>query len=494
MPATDRRPGSAPSAAWLISGAFRVLSAGETALTDPCQMTAEALVAAFAGRRLSPVEATKAVLARIERHAPTFNTFTLVDADRALDQARAAELRYGAGTPLSAIDGVPTTIKGLSGVLGWPNQRGSRLIDPVPTTDEASWVARLREAGVVMLGLTTSPEFGWKGLTDSPLTGITRNPWNPERTPGGSSGGAAVAAACGFGPLHQGSDGAGSIRIPAAFTGVFGIKATFGRVPSYPSSAFRTVSHTGPITRTVRDGALMLNILQRPDHRDPTALPFGGTDWLDGIEAGARDVRIGYSPTLGGRAKLHPDVRARVDAAVKTLAAIGAKVEEVDPDLPDHADSMLVMWSAAAAKLESMLPQDRLHLADPGFRAMAAIGRRQSTNDWLAADAVRIAMGRAMGAFLQRFDVLVTPTMPIPAFKAGQDLSEPGQATWMDWSPFSYPFNMTRQPAASVPCGFASDGLPVGLHIVGRMYDEAMVLRVARAYEHAMPPVFPKLG
>lgn len=456
-------------------------------------MTAEALVASFSRRRLSPVEVTRAVLARIERHAGRFNVFALVDAERALAVAAAAEQRYAAGTPLSAIDGVPTTIKGLSNVLGWPNRRGSKVIDPAPATEEGSPVARLREAGAVLIGLTTSPEFGWKGLTDSPLTGITRNPWNPDRTPGGSSGGAAVAAACGFGALHQGSDGAGSIRIPAAFTGVFGIKATFGRVPAYPSSAFRTVSHNGPLTRTVRDSALMLNILQRPDYRDPTALPFTDQDWLDGIEAGARDVRIGYSPTLGGRAKLHPDVAARVEAAVKTLAAIGAQVEQVDPDLPDHAEAMLVLWSVAAAKLETMLPQDRLGLVDPGFRAMAAIGRRYSTNDWLAADAVRIAMGRAMGAYHQRFDVLVTPTMPIPAFTAGQDLSEPGQATWMDWSPFSYPFNMTRQPAASVPCGFASDGLPVGLHIVGRMYDEAMVLRVARAYERAMPPIFPKL-
>lgn len=462
-------------------------------MSDPCLMSAEALSAAFAKRRLSPVEATSAVLARIDQHAARLNVFSLVDANEAFAQARASEQRYAAGTALSPIDGVPTTIKGLSNVQGWPNRRGSKLIDPVPASEEGSAVARLREAGVVMLGLTTTPEFGWKGLTDSPLTGITRNPWNLDRTPGGSSGGAAVAAACGFGTLHQGSDGAGSIRIPAAFTGVFGIKATFGRVPSYPSSAFRVVSHTGPMARTVRDAALMLNVLQRPDPRDPTGLPFTGTDWLEGIEAGVRGVRIAYSPTLGGRATLHPDVRTRVDAAVRTLAAIGARVEETDPVLPDHAEAMLVLWSVAAAKLETQLPQDRLGLADPGFRAMAEIGRRYGTNDWLAADAVRMAMGRAMGEFHRRFDVLVTPTMPIPAFAAGQDLSESGQRTWMDWSPFSYPFNMTRQPAASVPCGFSGDGLPVGLHIVGRMYDETMVLRVARAYERAMPPVFPKL-
>lgn len=456
-------------------------------------MTAEALSQAFASRRLSPVEATKAAIARIRRHDAKFNAFSRVEEEGALVQARESEARHSKGQALSAIDGIPTTIKGLSNVLGWPNQRGSKLIDPVPATEEGSPVRNLRAAGAVFIGLTTTPEFGWKGLTDSPLTGITRNPWNVERTPGGSSGGAAVAAACGFGTLHQGSDGAGSVRIPAAFTGVFGIKATFGRIPSYPASPFRAVSHIGPLTRTVRDAALMMNVLQKPDPRDPTGLPYDGRDWLGGIESGMRGIRVGYSRTLGGRAKVHPDVAARVEAAVKTMAAIGAEVEEVDPALPDHAEAMMVMWSTAAAKLRTMLPQDRLDRLDAGLKDMMAIGQRYTLNDWYAADAVRIAMGRAMGEFHQRFDVLVTPMMPLPAFKAGQDLSEPGQKTWMDWSPFTYPFNMTGQPAASVPCGFASDGLPVGLHIVGPMYAEAMVLRVARGFERAMPPVFPKL-
>jgi len=462
-------------------------------VSDPSLMTAESLSDAFARRLLSPVEATQAVIARIRRHDQGVNAFTLVDEPGALGQARAAEQRYVAGQRLSPIDGVPTTIKGLSSVLGWPNQRGSKLIDPVPSTEEGSPVRNLRAAGAVFIGLTTSPEFGWKGLCDSPLTGITRNPWNRERTPGGSSGGAAVAAACGFGALHQGSDGAGSVRIPAAFTGVFAIKPSFGRVPAYPASPFRTVSHIGPITRTVRDAALMLNALQMPDPRDPTGLPYDGRDWLGGIESGLRGVRIGYSRTLGGRAQVHPDVAARVEAAVKTMAAIGAEVEETDPALPDHAEAMMILWSTAAAKLRTMLPQDRLNLLDPGLQEMMEIGRRYTLDDWYGADAVRIAMGRVMGAFHERFDVLVTPMMPIPAFAAGQDLSEKGQRSWMDWSPFTYPFNMTRQPAASVPCGFASDGLPVGLHIVGRMYDEGMVLRVARGFERAMPPIFPKL-
>jgi aspartyl-tRNA(Asn)/glutamyl-tRNA(Gln) amidotransferase subunit A len=463
-------------------------------VSDPCEMTAEAMVAAFAARRLSPVEAAAAALARIRLQDGAVNAFSFIDEAGAYAAARAAEARYAAGAPLSPIDGVPTTIKGLSPVRGWVNRRGSRVTDAVPSTEDGSPVQALRAAGAVFLGLTTTPEFGWKGLTDSPLTGITRNPWDTTRTPGGSSGGAAVAAACGFGVLHQGSDGAGSVRIPAAFTGVFAIKASFGRVPAYPASPFRSVSHIGPITRTVRDAALMLTVLQAPDPRDPTRLPPGPADWRDGIEAGVRGLRIGYSRTLGGRAVVHPDIVTRVEAALASLAALGAVVEPADPDLPDHAEAMLVLWSTAAARLRRLLPPDRLDQLDPGLIAMMEIGAGYGLDDWYEADAVRIAMGRAMGAYHQRFDLLATPMMPIPAFAAGQDLSAPGQRTWMDWSPFTYPFNMTGQPAASVPCGFSGDGLPVGLHLVGPLHGEAVVLRAARAYERAMPPVFPTLG
>ncbi len=462
-------------------------------MNDPCLMTAEDLGGAFAARRLSPVEVTQAVLARIERHGAPVNAFTRVDAEGALAQARAAETRYAAAAPLSPIDGIPTTIKALNYVKGWPCQRGSKLIDATPVTEDAPVTARLREAGAVLIGHTTSPEFGWKGLCDSPLTGITRNPWDLAHSPGGSSGGAAVAAACGFGTLHQGSDGAGSIRIPAAFTGIFGIKANFGRVPVYPASAYRTVSHVGPMTRTVRDSALMLNIIQRPDPRDPTALPYDGRDWLAGIDAGVRGLKLGYSPSLG-RHKVHGDVSARVDAAAKTLAALGAIVEQADPDLPDCTHAELVIWSSATAKLHATLPQDRLGALDPGFRAMAEIGKRWTMSDWYDADVVRIALGRALEFYFRRFDALITPMMPIPALKAGQDLDDPAtEKTWLDWSPFSYPFNITGHPAASIPCGFTAAGLPVGLQIVGRLHDEAGVLRIARGFERAMPPVFPKL-
>src|ERR1043166_6953412 len=267
---------------------------------DLALWSATALADAFRRKTVSPVEATQAALARIERLDGQLNAFILVDRDGALAAAKASEARWRNGEPLGPVDGVPTSIKDIVLTKGWPTLRGSKTVDPQqPWTEDAPAVARLREAGAVFLGKTTTPEFGWKAIGDSPLTGITRNPWNLERTPGGSSAGAAAACAVGIAPLNLGTDGAGSIRIPEAFTGVFGIKATFGRVPAYPASPLGLLSNVGPMTRHVRDAALLLNVLFRPDHPDPYGLPPHGRDWLDGIEDGVRGLRIAYSPDLG---------------------------------------------------------------------------------------------------------------------------------------------------------------------------------------------------
>src|SRR6202023_344771 len=262
--------------------------------------SAEALSGLYRKRALSPVEAAEILFARIEALQPQLNAFCIVDRDGALTAARASEQRWRQSTPLSPLDGVPVTIKDLVLMRGLPSLRGSKLTDPAQDwSEDGPAVARLREAGAVILGKTTPPEFGWKAIGDSPLTGITRNPWNLGHTPGGSSAGAAAACAAGIAPLHVGSDGAGSIRIPSAFTGIFGIKATFGRVPAYPASPLGLLSNVGPMTRHVRDAALLLNTLSRPDHRDPHALPPDDRDWLDGIEDGVRGLRIAYSPDLG---------------------------------------------------------------------------------------------------------------------------------------------------------------------------------------------------
>jgi len=412
-----------------------------------------------------------------------------------LATARESERRWQRREPAGRLDGVPVTIKDLMLMRGFPTLRGSRLVDPDQDwSEDAPAVARLREAGAVILGKTTTPEFGWKALGDSPLTGITRNPWDLSRTPGGSSAGASAACTAGIGALHLGSDGAGSIRIPAAFTGVFGLKPSFGRVPAYPLSAMGLLAHLGPMARTVGDAALMLTVLSQPDHRDPYALPPDDTDWCEGIEDGVRGWRIAYSPTLG-HAKVDPDIAAAVAGTARRFEALGAIVEEVDAIFPSPREALFILWAVGAAKLLDVYSRDKRALVDPGLVATADEGKRISAVDYLGADLVRTALGQQMAAFHQKYDLLLTPMMPIPALPVGQDLNDPAtERHWIDWSPFSYPFNMTRQPAASIPCGLTRVGLPIGLQIVGPLYADASVLRAARAFETTQPERRPPLA
>ncbi len=300
--------------------------------------------------------------------------------------------------------------------------------------------------------------------------------------------------AAGIGPLHLGSDGAGSIRIPCAFTGLFGLKPSFGRVPAYPLSPMGLLAHIGPLARTVADAALMLTVLSAPDHRDPYALPPEERDYLDGLEDGVRGWRIAYSPTLG-YARVDPEITAAVAEAVRHFEALGAIVEEVDAIFPSPREAIFTLWAAGAALLLSAYPADKRALVDPGLVATAAEGERIGAVDYLRADLVRTALGQQMAAFHQKYDLLLTPTMPIPALPVGQDLNDPTtERHWIDWSPFSYPFNMTRQPAASIPCGLTRSGLPIGLQIVGPLYADDRVLRAARAFEATQPDRRPPLA
>jgi aspartyl-tRNA(Asn)/glutamyl-tRNA(Gln) amidotransferase subunit A len=460
--------------------------------TDLALLSAADLAAGYRDRRFSPVEVIDAVLARIARLDPRLNAFRLVDGEAARAAARESEARWRRGEPAGLLDGVPTTVKDLVITRGWPTLRGSRTISAdQPWTEDAPAVARLREAGAILIGKTTTPEFGWKGVTDSPLTGITRNPWNPDHTPGGSSGGAAVAAAAGMGALHIGTDGGGSIRIPASFTGIFGLKPTFGRVPAYPASPFGTLAHLGPMTRTVGDGALMLTVLAGPDSRDWYALPPTGTDYRAGLEDGVAGLRIAYAPTIA-KAPVEPAVAAAVAAAARLFAELGAVVEEVDPGLPDSAETFRRHWyPGAAAVLQAYSPAQRSAM-DPGLVEIAAEGAALGLLDHLAAVKQREALGQTMNRFHRRWDLLLLPTMPLTAFAAGSEVpAAGGAARWIDWTPFTYPFNLTRQPAASVPCGLSPDGLPIGLQIVGPLYQDGLVLRAARAFERARPFALP---
>jgi aspartyl-tRNA(Asn)/glutamyl-tRNA(Gln) amidotransferase subunit A len=450
--------------------------------------SAAALTERYRKRDLSPVEATNLSLDRLDALQPKLNAFCIVDRDGALAVARASEERWRHGEPSGPLDGVPVTIKDLMLMRGFPTLRGSHLVDrDQDWSEDTPAVARLREAGAVILGKTTTPEFGWKALGDSPLTGITRNPWDLSRTSGGSSAGAAAAAAAGIGAMHLGSDGAGSIRTPSCFCGTFGLKPSFGRVPAYPPSPLGLLSHHGPMARTVADAASMLTVIARPDHRDPYGLPADDRDWRDGIEGGVKGWRVAFSPDLG-YARVDAEIANAVAAAARQFEALGAVVEQVGQIFDAPRDALFTLWTAGQAALLKTFPDERKRLVDPGLLEMAAAGEEFSAADWVQADLVRNALGRQMGAFHQRYDLLLTPTMPIPALPAGQDLNDPVvERHWIDWSPFSYPFNMTRQPAASICCGLTSAGLPIGLQIVGPLYADDRVLRAARAFEETQP-------
>jgi aspartyl-tRNA(Asn)/glutamyl-tRNA(Gln) amidotransferase subunit A len=454
---------------------------------DLCSLSATQLVEGYRTRTFSPVEVATEVLKRIAERNPQLNAFNLVS-EQILEHARQSEARWLSGLPKGLLDGVPVSIKDIILTKGWPTLRGSKTVDAKgPWNDDAPATARLREHGAILLGKTTTPEFGWKGVTDSPLTGITRNPWDPSKTPGGSSGGAAAAVAAGMGPLAVGTDGGGSIRIPCSFTGLFGIKASFGRVPAWPLSPFGTVAHVGPITRTVTDAALMLNVLAQPDARDWHALPYDPRDWRMDLEQGVRDLRIAWSPDLG-YAKVDADVAAVVKSAIKVFEDLGAKVEEKHPGFDNPGPVFQTHWFSGAAFLLQAFSDEQKSKIDPGLIEVAAQGEKIGAHELLDAQQKRGALGAHMNLFHRDYDLLLTPTLSVAAFEAGSECPRTsGGKRWTDWTPFTYPFNLTQQPAASIPCGFTKAGLPVGLQIVGPKYADALVLRAARSFESARP-------
>ena len=456
---------------------------------DLALMTACELRELYRRRDLSPVEATQAALEQIEARNPELNAFLLVDAEGALAAARESEQRWRKDEPRGLLDGVPTSVKDILLTKGWPTLRGSRAVDPnQPWDEDAPGVARVREAGAVLLGKTTTPEFGWKGVTDSPLTGITRNPWNPEKTPGGSSGGAAAAVATGMGALAFGTDGGGSIRIPAGFTGIFGHKPSFGRVPAYPLSPFGTVAHVGPMTRSVADAALMLKVISRPDPRDPYALPPEDSDYLADLDRGVKGLRIAFSPNLGGK-PVDLEVAALVEGAAQRFDELGATVELAEPEMPDCGEIFRTLWFAGAGYVLAGLTQAQREFLDPGFLEIASAGAEITLHQHIAAVRAREDFSKTMKTFhWQGWDLLLTPSLPIPAFGVGLEKPpEQGERRWVDWTPFTYPFNLTGQPAASIPCGLTEAGLPVGLQIVGPQFADAQVLQAAAAFEAAAP-------
>lgn len=463
----------------------------ENTPTDLADLTAAELLEGYAAGQFTPVDATEAALARIEERDGDINAFVLVDRESALASAEQSAARWKTGETLGIGDGVPTSIKDIFLTKGWPTLRGSTLIDQNGTWDaDAPCVARLRETGAVLLGKVTTPEFAWKGVTDSIRHGITGNPWDPTTTAGGSSGGSSAAVAAGMGAWSVGTDAGGSVRIPASFTGTFALKPTFGQVPMYPASPFGTLAHAGPMTRTAKDAAMLMDVIAGFDSRDWHALPSPVGSYSAELEDGVKGLRIAFSPTLGFIDN-DPEVERLVRQAVKVLEDAGAIVEEVDPGFEDPIEAFHVLWFTGAGKVVSAYGPGALEAVDPDLRAGIEEYADATAQDFLDATAVRMDLGVQMGAFHETYDLLVTPTMPITAFDNTRQAPEGWKSNlWTSWTPFTYPFNMTQQPASSVPCGVASDGLPVGLQFVGARTQDPLVMRASRAYEVASGEAF----
>jgi aspartyl-tRNA(Asn)/glutamyl-tRNA(Gln) amidotransferase subunit A len=460
--------------------------------TDPTLMSAEELLGHYARRSLSPVEVLQAVTERVARHNPSLNAFAVLT-PQALAAAGASEARWRVGRPSGLLDGVPCTVKDLVDLAGHPTRRGSRLSDTAPVTDDAPSVAGLKTEGAVVIGKTTTTEYGWKSPGDCPLHGITRNPWNSQHTPGGSSSGAGAAAAAGFGPLHLGTDAGGSIRIPAAWCGVVGLKPTFGRVPLWPLGAFSSVAVAGPMTRGVRDAALMLSAMARYDLRDPYCLPDDRRDWRDGIEDGVAELRVAVLRRPGFDAPVDWEGIAAVEQAARLLMEAGAEVEEADPGLPDTRDIFGRIWGVALARLVNSFPETRRHMLDPGLLDVARALSGMSAIEFLDGDAMRLAAAHTMARFHQKYDLVLCPTVPSAAPMADAPAGDPMQALWTQWAPWTFAFNLTRQPAISVPMGFTAAGLPRAVQLAAPMYRDDIVLRAARTLEVAQPFSMPDL-
>ena len=463
--------------------------------TDLCFTPGVGLAELIRRRALSPVEIMRSVLARIEQINPHVGAYVVVHAERALGEAQAAERAVMTGAPLGPLHGVPISIKDNLWTAGERVTYGSRLLADFVAQEDAPSVGRLRAAGAIVVGRTNLPEFAWRGSTDNRLFGESRNPWDLSKTPGGSTGGGAAAVAAGLAPLALGSDGAGSIRIPAAFCGLVGLKPTFGRVPMYPAAGGNElVAHVCPLARTVRDAALMMNAIARHDPRDAWALPDDGVDYLAacddplGGDRGRAPLRIAWSPNLGF-APVEPETCEIAEAAARAFTELGLSLEEASPDLGDPSTILQTLYGGAQAGSHAARSAEQKAQMDPELVAYAEAWSRLSVVDYLKAVSARQALVDSLRRFFERFDLLLTPTLCLPAFSLG--MVGPAEVagrkvTHLGWT-LCYPFNYSGQPAISVPAGFTAGGLPVGLQIIGRRLEDALVMRAAAAFETLRP-------
>ena len=456
---------------------------------DIAWMPATEMAIAIRSKKLSPVEVARALLARIEAINPALNAYCLVTPEMAMAAAREAEAAVMRGDALGPLHGVPVSIKDLFDVKGLPTTKGSLLYKDHIANGWEYCAKRLIDAGGVHLGKTNTPEFGFIPMTENRLFGATNNPWDLTRTPGGSSGGAAAAVAAGLGPIALSSDGGGSIRIPASFCGVFGIKPTYGRIPRNPGG-WTTMTHRGSTTRTVADAALALDVMAGHEPEDPFSIVDYPGSFLDELERGVKGLRVAWSADLGF-APVEPEVRAICETAAKRFADLGCTVEEATPGFPNPSADLTFFTVAATADAVwlSELTDDQRALLDEPARQFSAFGRQTTGMQLIQAERRRMAIWQTMQRFHEQYDLLLTPVLSCTAFPTGQPPAAIAgkEIPQFGWMTYTNPFNLTGQPAASVPCGFDSTGLPVGLQIIGRAYEDSLVLRAARAFEQAQP-------
>ncbi|MBB6409106.1 amidase [Mesorhizobium sangaii] len=443
------------------------------------RLTASELAGLYLKRQASPVDVVQAVLTRAASINARFNAFAFLDDEGAIAAAKASERRWLDGAALGPLDGIPATIKDLMTVKNWPTRFGSGVTAGARSQADAPSVAALRAKGVLLVGATTTPEFGWKAVTDSPMFGATSNPWNPALTCGGSSGGAAVAARTGCGNLHLGTDGGGSVRIPAAFTGVVGHKPSFGRVPYYPPSAFGTLGHLGPIARTVEDATLMLDAMTVRDARDwnQPAIEFASTVLSRQREWQGLRIGLWSTPIVG---EVAPEILAAVVRVARLLDEAGATVEPINLPGGNILAAFNVLWFAGAANRVSKIAEKDRFQMDPGLLRAAEIGGRFSASEYAEALLHRSAFGAEMDQLLRIYDLVISPTTPVAAFPLMHDVP-PGSIyqEWTEWACFNFPINLSQQPACSVPIGLTNRGLPIGFQIVGARGADADVLSAA---------------
>jgi aspartyl-tRNA(Asn)/glutamyl-tRNA(Gln) amidotransferase subunit A len=452
-----------------------------------CWMPATDLARAIRERRLSPVELVEAVLARIDRLNARLRAYLTVTDAQARQAARQAEAAVMRGDALGSLHGIPVAVKDLSYTKGIRTTRGSLLYKDFVPNENHPVVEWLLDAGAIIVGKTNTPEFGWKGATDNRLGPPCVNPWDSERTPGGSSGGSAVAAAAGMTTLATGSDRVCSIRTPASFCGIFGLKPQYGRIPS-PTVGL-DVAHLGPMSRTVRDSALMLNALAGPHEGDRQSLPASGVDYLTACDGGIAGLRVAWSADLGYLA-VDPEVRAITSAAAQRFADLGCIVEEAHPGFSDPRHAIDILFHGLLAGRAADLTPEQLALMDPGLAAVVERYRTLDVAEIMRAHAEREQLWQQTWPFFENYALLLTPTVACPPFslnRFGPETIDGQPVHGWSWTATTYPFNLTGQPAATVPCGWTADGLPVGLQIVGRRYDEATVLRASAAFEMAFP-------